>query len=74
MKKYHVHVCEVHVSTREIWASSSDAAIERVSRGEGDEVMCEYSHTMSQDTWDTEEIEPPVLDQVAHEAAEPPAE
>lgn len=54
MPKFNVLIREVHVSTREIEADSPEEAIRLVEEGEGDEVMCEYSHTLDPDTWTVE--------------------
>ena len=50
-QSYLVEVREVHVSTRRIVASSPSEAILKVSDGEGEELLCEYSHTEDTDTW-----------------------
>lgn len=55
-KKYLVAIREVHVSHREIEADSPDDAIEKVFYGDGEEVLCEYSHTLDSDTWTVEEV------------------
>ncbi len=59
MPKFHVHIREVHVSTREIEAESAEEALRIIVDGEedGEEVMCEYSHTLDPDTWTLESAE-----------------
>ncbi len=57
MPKFHVGVREVHVSTREVEATSPEEALEKA--GEIDlshEIMCEYSHTLDKEHWSVEEI------------------
>ena len=56
-KVYYVQVREVHVSTREIVADSPEDALEKVKDGEGDEITCEYSHTLDDDTWSIDDAE-----------------
>jgi len=41
-----VGVREVHVSTREVEAKNAEEAKRKVLDGAGEEVLCEYSHTM----------------------------
>lgn len=54
--KYLVEVREVHVSTIEVDASTQAEAVERVANGEGEEILCEYSHTLDKDLWTVEEV------------------
>jgi hypothetical protein len=54
-QKYLVLVHEVHVSTVEVEAESVEEAINNASSGE--EVICEYSHTLHTDTWSVEDEE-----------------
>lgn len=54
-KKYLVGVREVHVSFREVTATSEDEAIQKVKDMDDEEVYCEYSHTLDEDTWSVEE-------------------
>ena len=63
-KKFLVLVHEVHVSTMEVEAESVEEAIDNASSGE--ELICEYSHTLHTDTWSVEDEEGNVLrDQIA---------
>jgi len=55
MPKFHVNVREVHVSTHEVEAESAEEAIRKVKNQESDEITCEYSHTLGEDTWTVEE-------------------
>ncbi len=55
MPKFHVNVREVHVSTREVKAESAEEAIRKVKDQDAEEVVCEYSHTLGEDTWTVEE-------------------
>lgn len=54
-KKYLVGVREVHVSFREVTASSESEAVQKVKDMDDEEVYCEYSHTLDEDTWSVEE-------------------
>lgn len=54
--KYLVGVCEVHVSTMEVEASSPEEALERADERLGRELKCEYSHTLPRDTWTINKI------------------
>ena len=51
MPKFVVNIREVHVSSREIEAESAEEALRLVKDGEGEEILCEYSHTLDEDTW-----------------------
>jgi len=51
--QYIVLIREVHVSHRLVEANSPEEAKENA--GDGMEVFCEYSHTLSQDTWTVEQ-------------------
>jgi len=53
--KFTVLVREVHVSHREVTASSKEEALRMVKDGDGDETYLEYSHTLDTDTWQVEE-------------------
>jgi hypothetical protein len=55
MTTYYVHKREVHVSTVRVEAASEAEAIEKAKGDDGEEVMCEYSHTLDSDTWTVEE-------------------
>lgn len=44
--KYTVEVREVHVSSMEVEADSPEDAREKFKDGEGEEILCEYSHTL----------------------------
>ena len=55
MPKFHVNVREVHVSTHEVEAESAEEAIRKVKDQDAEEVVCEYSHTLGEDTWTVEE-------------------
>lgn len=59
MPKFHVAVREVHVSTMEVEADGAKDAILKIKDGDGEEIMCEYSHTLSEDTWTVETGESP---------------
>lgn len=50
--KYRVLIREVHVSHRIVEANSESEALELA--GDGEEDYCEYSHTLSKDTWTVE--------------------
>jgi hypothetical protein len=50
--KYLVLIREVHVSHRLVEADSEQEALE--FSGDGEEVMCEYSHTLPKETWTVE--------------------
>lgn len=56
MPKFNVLIREVHISVREIEAESAEEALRTIADGEedGEEVMCEYSHTLDPDTWTVE--------------------
>jgi len=54
-KKFTVLVREVHISHRDIEATSAEEAKALVADGEGDETYLEYSHTLDQDFWQVEE-------------------
>ena len=63
MAKFIVEIREVHVSSREVEASSAEEAIAKVKDGDGEEICCEYSHTLGDDTWsvtnaDGDEVRP----------------
>lgn len=63
-QKFLVLVHEVHVSTIEVEAESIEEAINNASSGE--ELICEYSHTLHTDTWSVEDEEGNVVrDQIA---------
>lgn len=47
MATYLVGIREVHVSTVEVEADSEEEALEIAAEGESEEVMLEYSHTLS---------------------------
>jgi hypothetical protein len=59
MPKYHVLVREVYVSTVEIIADNEKDAIEKVSQREGEEIDCEYSRTLDEDTWEVKLLSSP---------------
>ncbi len=61
-RKYHVGIQEVHVSTREVEAESPEQAKE-LAGDLGTEVLIEYNHTMSEDTWSVEVL-PREVDQL----------
>ena len=54
-QKFLVLVHEVHVSTVEVEAESIDEAIDNAFSG--NEIICEYSHTLNTDTWSVEDEE-----------------
>lgn len=54
-KSFLVGVREVHVSTMKIKAQNNTEALNKVQNGEGEEIMCEYSHTLDRDMWTVEE-------------------
>lgn len=51
MPKYTVLVREVHVSHMEIEAENPEDAVDKVYNGDGNEVLCEYSHTLDSNEW-----------------------
>lgn len=53
--KFRVEIREVHVSTRIVEADSKEDAINRAF--EGDEVSCEYSHTLEDSPITAEKIQ-----------------
>lgn len=55
MSKFNVLVREVHVSIMEVEAETYEEAINNASSGE--ELICEYSHTLHTDTWSVEDEE-----------------
>ena len=55
-RAFHVGIREVHVSTRKVMARSAQEAIDKLKDGDGDEVMCEYSHTLDPELWTVEEV------------------
>ena len=55
MKSFIVELREVHVSSRLVQAESAEDALDRVLNGEGDEFLCEYSHTMDRDNHEVRE-------------------
>jgi hypothetical protein len=55
-KKYIVGIREVHISQREVEASSPEEAVNIAKRDFDTEVMFEYSHTLEENTWTVEEI------------------
>lgn len=68
MPQFIVNIREVHVSAREVEADSVEHALELIRAGEGDEVSCEYSHTLSEDTWSVEDADGnEVREQYSHE-------
>ena len=52
--KFLVGVREVHVSTREVDAENAIEAVRKIREGAGEEVMCEYSHTLDESLWTVE--------------------
>ena len=58
MAIFHVEVREVHVSTRAVEAESAEEAIRKVKDGDDlEELTCEYSHTLDDETWQVNEAE-----------------
>jgi hypothetical protein len=58
MRTFIVAVREVHVSHVKIQVPdvcNGQDAIEAVWNGEGEEILCEYSHTLEPDYWTVEE-------------------
>jgi len=55
MPNFIVRVREVHVSYRKVTADSPEEALH--DGGGGEEILCEYSHTLPQDTWDVEDTD-----------------
>jgi O-phosphoseryl-tRNA(Cys) synthetase len=51
MPTFRIAVREVHISTREIEAETAEEALRLYKEGEdeGDEISCEYSHTLEGD-------------------------
>jgi hypothetical protein len=58
-KEYIVSVREVHIQEVLIEADSPEQAIEKVVKGEGENLDGEYSHTLDSDLWTVEEKESP---------------
>ena len=58
-KKFYVGIREVHVSTRMVEADTAEEAMALIVDGveDGDEVICEYSHTLDPETWTVEEAD-----------------
>ncbi len=56
MTTYLIGVREVHVSTMKVEAETEDDAIEMIRDAAGEEVMCEYSHTLDSSTWSVEKV------------------
>jgi len=55
-KPFVVLVREVHVSSRVVYATSPENAIEAVNNEEDEEeIACEYSHTLDPNTWTARE-------------------
>lgn len=50
-KSFIVNVQEVHISRQKVQAFDEEDAIQGVMEGCGEEIGCEYSHTLDQDTW-----------------------
>lgn len=48
MPRFEVGLREVHVSTRVVEAETAEEALNLVLGGEGEEVSCEYSHTLDE--------------------------
>lgn len=57
MPKYTVLVREVHVSHMVVEADSPKEAIKKIKDGDGDEALCEYSHTLDSETWSVDDAE-----------------
>ena len=53
MSKFYVQIREVHVSTRLVEADTIEDALH--DAGGAEEVICEYSHTLGQETWSVED-------------------
>lgn len=53
MPQFIVGIREVHVSNRLIEAVDEEDAVERAG-DEGEEITCEYSHTLAKDVWTVE--------------------
>jgi len=58
MATYLVGIREVHVSTVEVEADSEEEALEIAAEGESEEVMLEYSHTLSRGHFSIEKVMP----------------
>ena len=58
MPWFMVGIREVHESLRLVEANNEEDAVERAD-AEGEEVTCEYSHTLEKDLWTVEPADPP---------------
>jgi hypothetical protein len=60
-KTFNVVIMEVHASTRAVQAATAEEALAKIVNGveDGDELACEYSHTLDADTWTVEEAADP---------------
>ena len=52
--KFHVLIREVHIRKKEVEADSAEEAVAKVKAGDGDEISCEYSHTLDWEAWTVE--------------------
>jgi len=57
MTTYYIGIREVHVSTVEVEADSEEEALNLAADGAGEEVMLEYSHTLSRGHFSVERVE-----------------
>jgi len=57
MTTYYIGIREVHVSTVVVEADSEEEAMDLAADGAGEEVMCEYSHTMDREHFTVESVE-----------------
>ena len=57
MATYYIGIREVHVSTVTVEADSEEKALDIAAEGEGEEVMCEYAHTMDREYFTVERVE-----------------
>lgn len=62
LKTFNVGIREVHIVTRQVQAEDADDALSLAHKGEGEELMVEYSHTMSQDNCTVEEVDSSIAD------------
>ncbi len=56
-KLFIVGVREVHISSRQIEAVDETEAVNKISQGEGKEIMCEYPHNLCSNNWTVEQVE-----------------
>ena len=57
--KFLVGIREVSISTRLVEAENEEDA--KKIAGDAPEIMCEYSHSLGEDTWSVERVKPEQL-------------